>query len=94
MTVAQETKQGSQSALGLAASTVIKTGSGRVARVSITTAGAIGAIYDAASVGAAGAANLIGSIPATVGVYYFDFPFNNGLIYIPGSAQVASISYS
>jgi hypothetical protein len=95
MTVAQETQQGRQSTNGLSANTQIKVGSGRLARVSVTTAGAAGSLYDSANLNAGiTAANLIGVVPATVGVYLFDWPFYNGLVYEPGAAQVASITYS
>jgi len=81
--------------LNVTASTLVKSGLGRVFSVNVTTAGAAGGIYDVATTGAAGAANLIATIPATVGTYnYFGLPFENGLVYVPGSAQVVSISYS
>jgi len=82
------------SSLGLSASTLIKAGSGRLSRINVTTAGAAGAVYDSATVGGVSASNLIAVIPATVGQYQFDWPVANGLVYVPGSAQVASISWS
>ena len=84
---------GISSALGLSASAVVKASKGRVARVSVTTAGAAGALYDSATVGGVSAANLIAVVPATVGVIALDFPAFNGIVYVPGAAQVASISY-
>jgi hypothetical protein len=84
---------GRQASNGLSANTVVKTGPGRIVRVSVTTAGAVGAIYDSATVGAIGASNLIGVVPATVGIYYFDWPVLSGIVYAPGAAQVASITY-
>ena len=86
--------QGNQAQNGISASTLVKAGVGRVVRVNVTTAGAQGAIYDSATIGGVGATNLIADIPATVGVYFFDWPFLNGLVYVPGSAQVVSISYN
>lgn len=94
MSVAQEVYQGDQAANGLSASTVIKTGKGRLGRVSVTTAGAVGAVYDCATVGGVGASNLIGVVQAAVGVYDFDWPFFTGLVYVPGAAQVVSLTYS
>ena len=85
---------GQQAANGLSASTLVKAGSGRLVRVSVTTAGAAGAVYDSASLGGVGASNLIGVIPATVGIYFFDWPIINGIVYAPGAAQVASIAFS
>ena len=93
MAVTEKTSQGTFAANGLSANTLIKAGSGRLTRVSVTTAGAAGAVYDSATVGGIGAGNLIGVVPATVGVYLFDWPVNFGIVYAPGAAQVASISY-
>lgn len=86
--------QGEQARNGLSASTLVKAGPGRLVRVSVTTAGAAGAVYDSATVGGIGASNLIGVVPAAVGVYFFDWPVLNGVVYAPGAAQVASISYT
>lgn len=95
-------RQGKSSALGLSATTVVAVrvpdfslGECRVLRVSVTTAGTTaGSIYDASTAAGAVAANLIASIPAVVGVYLIDFPCINGILYVPGTGQVASISYS
>ena len=84
---------GVKTALGVSASTVIKAAPGRIARVSVTTAGAAGAIYDSLTVAGVGASNLIATIPATVGVYAIDFSVTNGIVYVPGVSQVASFSY-
>ena len=93
MAVTEKMSQGSQAANGLGANTLVKLGMGRLTRVSVTTAGAVGAVYDSATIGGIGAANLIGVVPAVVGIYLFDWPINNGIVYAPGAAQVASISY-
>ena len=84
---------GVKTALGVSASTVIKAGPGRIGRVSVTTAGAAGAIYDSLTVAGVGASNLIAVIPATVGIYTVDFPVTNGIVYVPGASQVASFGY-
>jgi hypothetical protein len=85
---------GNASALDLSSTTVVKSSPGTLYRVSVTTAGAAGAVYDYASSSGYGAANLIGTVPATVGVYEFEWPCAVGIVYVPGSAQVASISFS
>jgi hypothetical protein len=91
----QLTGAGDQSALNLSASTVVVVGPARAARVSVSTAGSTaGGIYDAASVAGAVAAALIGSVPAAVGVYLFDWPCLNGLVYVPGTGQIASVSFT
>jgi len=84
-----------QSSLNLSTSTLIKAAPGRVARVNVVTAGSTaGALYDAATVGGAAASNEIAVIPNTVGQYQFDWPFFAGLVFVPGTGQVISISWS
>lgn len=85
---------GKQVAFNLSVATVIKTGSGRVVNATVITAGAVGALYDCATTGAASAANQIGVTPAVVGGYSINMPFLLGLVYVPGAAQVAAISYN
>jgi hypothetical protein len=36
----------------------------------------------------------IGVVSAAVGVYLFDWPCLNGLVYVPGTGQVASVSFT
>lgn len=82
------------STLNISAATQIKVGTGKVIKVSVNVAGAVGTINDCATTGAAAAANQIGVIPAVVGVYTFDWPFFTGLVIAPGAAQVVSVSWS
>jgi hypothetical protein len=80
--------------LNITTGTVVKPAPGCVTAFNVTTAGAVGAIYDTTTTGAAAASNLIAVIPATVGVYYMQcFPFFSGLVVVPGAAQVLSISF-
>lgn len=87
------TAQGSASAMNLSANAVVKASPGRLVRVSVTTAGAAGELHDCAAVADAAAGNLIGIVPAVVGVYNFDWPCGVGIVYKPGAAQVVSISF-
>ena len=81
--------------LGVSVSSVISSKSGRVYSINVTTAGSTtGAIYDSSTVAGASSSNLIFVVPTTVGQINLNFPFNNGLVYVPGSGQVASISYT
>lgn len=80
------------SLLNIATGTVVKPAPGILVTFNVTVAGAQGAIYDTTTVGAAAAANEIAIIPATVGTYSMQFPFFSGLVVIPGSAQVVSVS--
>lgn len=93
MSVAQSVAQGRQSALNLSAPTIVKAAPGRLARIIVTTTGVAGNLYDANSQAGAIAANLIATVPATLGVIFLDWPCLNGILYVPGAAQVASISY-
>lgn len=84
---------GTKSSLNITAATVVKATPGRLVRISVTTAGAAGSVNDCATTGAAAAANLIGVIPATVGVLTFEWPCATGIVITPGAAQVVSVSY-
>ncbi len=65
-------------------------------RVSVTTAGSgAGAVNDNNSTSSGNtAANEIGVIPNTVGVYEFIWPVKTGIVFVPGSGQIASISFA
>lgn len=100
MSDASYIRQGKGSALNIAAATQVlvvskdqSIGQARLVRVIVTTAGAVGAAYDAANVAGAVAANLIGVIPAVVGPVLFDVPLLNGLYVVPGAAQVCNVTY-
>lgn len=86
--------QATASSLNVSATTLVKAGPCRLARVSVITAGAAGAVHDCATTGGIAAGTKIGVIPATVGIYYFDWPCSLGLVYELGAGQVVSISYT
>lgn len=90
---AQYATQPPTNKLNITATTVVKPAQGMLVAFTVTTAGAVGAIYDTSTTGAVAASNLIAVIPATVGVYYVQFPFLTGLVVAPGAAQVVSVSY-
>jgi hypothetical protein len=79
--------------LNVTAATVVKASSGYIGKISVTTAGAAGAVYDYNSTSGTGAASLVAVIPAAVGIYTLDFPVTNGIVVAPGAAQVVSVSY-
>jgi len=86
--------QGSEaSVLNITAATVVKTGAGYLGRISVTTAGSAGAVYDYATTSGTGAASLIAVIPAVVGTYAFDWPVTAGIVIAPGASQVVSVAY-
>ena len=81
-------------ALNVSANTLVKAGSGRIARINVTTAGsAAGSVNDSDTVANAAAANLIFSIPNVVGSYSVEFPVFLGLVVKPGTGQVVSVSF-
>ena len=84
--------QGVSNSGSLKATTQIAAGPGRVCTVIVTTAGAAGAIYDSAD--ATATSNPIFVVPATLGIYVLNMPVRYGIVYAPGSAQVAVVSYS
>lgn len=85
---------GRNSSLNITAATVVKASSGRLVRINVLTAGSTtGTANDATTTGGASASNEIFSIPNTVGSYYLDWPVTNGIVIIPGTSQVISVSY-
>lgn len=77
----------------LTANILVQTGFVRVTGISVTTAGAIGTLFDAANLAAAGAGNAVYIVPAAVGFISLNMVFKNGLVYKPGAAQVATIFF-
>lgn len=85
--------QGAKSQSNVTAATVIKTGAGRIATISVLTAGSTtGHIYDTNS--ASSTANPIYTIPNTVGIFVVNIPLNIGLVVTPGTGQAVTVSYS
>ncbi len=75
-------------------STVIKGTAGRLAKISVITAGSTaGTANDCKTVGAVTANNTIMTIPNTVGLYAVDWPCQNGITVVPGTGQVLSVAY-
>lgn len=85
--------QGSKQTSGITAATLVQSGQGRLARVSVTVAGATaGAIYDASS--ASATTDQVWVIPNTAGVTEVNLPINNGIVVAPGTGQTVVVSYS
>lgn len=80
-------------AADISAATLVKSGAGRVVRLSITVAGsANGAIYDANTVSAT--TRKIFTIPNTLGIVDVNFPMGYGIVVAPGTGQTVAVSYS
>lgn len=93
------TAGGQLSSLNLAAgANLVKAGVGRVMRLSVTVAGTAGtfSVNDAATTGAAAAANLIweGSATSAQGtIVDLEFPYSSGLVVTVPTGGTVSVSY-
>jgi hypothetical protein len=77
----------------ITAPTVVKSSGGRVARVSVTTVGSTtGMIYDGASLQATGKPLFV--IPEAIGLSVVMMPCSYGVLVVPGTGMVVSVSWS
>lgn len=84
---------GAQDFFGLTAAAVVKSGQGRIVRISVIVAGsAVGHVYDASATGVT--TNPIYVIPMTVGVTEVNIPTQYGVVVVPGTGQTVSGSFS
>jgi hypothetical protein len=87
--------QGVKSSPAINTTTLVQSGAGRVASLSVIVAGsANGIVYDALSTAAYTAADRISIIPTTVGVHIVNMPVSSGIVVAPGTGQTVTISYS
>ena len=79
----------------ITAAAVVKASAGKLAYISVVTAGsAPGSANNCATTGAAAAANKIATIPNTVGVTQLNWPCDAGIVITPGTGQVIAVSYA
>ncbi len=84
---------GTQVTTNITTATLVKSGQGWIARVSIVDAGsAAGAIYDAST--ASATTDKLFTLPMTAGIAEINLPVNNGIVVAPGTGQTIVISYS
>ena len=84
---------GVRNVLGISSSTLVFSSPGRIATVIVTTAGTTtGSIYDSNTT--AVTTNKVFVIPNALGVTVLNFPVTTGIVVVPGTGQVVSISYS
>jgi hypothetical protein len=77
----------------ISAPTVVKGSAGRICEVSVLTAGsAPGMVYDGASTTATTRPEFV--IPNTVGIFVANWPMGIGILVVPGTGQVVSLTYS
>jgi hypothetical protein len=73
--------------------TLVKSGAGRVATVSIITGGSAGGtIYDSNSI--TSLTNPIFTVINTPGIVFVNCPVQNGIVVIPSSGQNITVTYS
>ena len=84
--------QGTKQVSAISTATVVSTDPGRLATVSVTTAGAVGVIYDATATGVT--TKPIFAIPNTLGIICVNIPVVNGIVVAPGAGQVVTVTYS
>ena len=85
--------QGQVNAPNLTSPTIVKATAGRIAVVSVITAGtSTGKIYDSATLAAS--TKILGIIPTAVGVYPVNLPASFGILVVPGTGQAVTVSYS
>jgi hypothetical protein len=85
--------QGGKVLQNLTVNTIVSRAAGRVAMISVTTAGSsVGTIYDANAT--AVTSRPIYTIPNTVGVVFVNLPVVYGIVVAPGTGQAVTVSYS
>jgi hypothetical protein len=84
---------GKASAPALSTTSLVRSGAGWVAKVSVTTAGSTSAIiYDSNATTIL--TTPIAVIANTVGVVTINLPVTNGIVFVPGTGMTATVSYS
>jgi hypothetical protein len=74
---------------------LVQTGFVRLLGISVVSASTQrGLLLDAATLAAATSATMVGNVSAALGYFPVNMIFQNGLVYIPGSAQVAALFYA
>jgi hypothetical protein len=85
--------QGAKVLQNITAGIVVSRNPGRIATVSVTTAGTtIGTIYDSSN--GSITTRPIYIIPNTVGVVFVNLPLSYGIVVVPGTGQAVTVSYS
>lgn len=86
---------GNYTSAALTAQTLVSAGSGYIVNMAVViTSTTAGTLNNAATVGAAAAANAIVATPVTVGVYPVGARFTSGLVVSPGTGQTIVVTYS
>jgi hypothetical protein len=85
--------QGASRSATLTANTLVASGQGRLASVSVVVAGSTdGTIYDSNAVGSL--VNALAIIDNALGITVVNMPYNSGLVVVPGTGMTVVVSYS
>ena len=85
--------QGSSRSATLTANTLVSSGQGRLASVSVIVAGSSDAmIYDSNLT--TSLTNALAVVDNVLGVTVINMPYNNGLVVVPGTGMTLVVSYS
>ena len=85
--------QGARVLQNISTTTVVNSAAGRLAMVTVTTAGTtVGTIYDAAATGVT--TRPIYTLPMTGGVVFVNLPVVYGIVVVPGTRQAVTVSYT
>jgi hypothetical protein len=77
----------------LTAATLVSSGQGRIASISVVVAGSSACVvYDSNAV--ASLTNGLAAVTNAIGVTVINMPYNNGLVVVPGTGMTVVISYS
>jgi ABC-type Fe3+ transport system substrate-binding protein len=84
---------GVQTVASISGAIVVSPNSGRLATISITAGGSsVGYVYDSKSTTVI--SSPIYAIPTTIGIVHPNIPVTNGIVVIPGTGQVVTVTYS
>lgn len=85
--------QGAQRSATMTTTSLVASGQGRLASVSVIVAGSTDAmIYDSNLT--TSLTNALAVVDSTIGVTVINMPYNNGLVVVPGTGMTLVVSYS
>lgn len=84
---------GTQTKASISTTTVVSTSAGRFVTLSIVTGGTTtGTVYDANTT--TDTSRALYTIPTTIGRVIMNVPVVNGIVVVPGTGQVVTVTYS
>jgi len=85
--------QGTARSVTMTSTTLVVSGQGRIASVSVIVAGSTPClIYD--SNNSASATSALAAVTNAIGVTVINMPYNNGLVVVPGTGMTVVVTYS